>query len=218
MQEISQEGRLLDHCECSEYELSEYLNLPGERLLIAKRQHWFVLVGPVFLTFFSAVIVIIFSFVVSSFLSFQMLTVVFGLSLVTILVTCSLLTKIVVDWYYHLYIVTTRKILDVWSAPLFSDNVNDVFLDQVRTTEVDTKVDNVVNQFFDVGDVIIAFDRPSKEKVFVLSSIRNPRQTGMYLGDTLESIMQSSPVWFVKGDESNHAKFHEDVFPEQQKD
>lgn len=121
--------------------------------------------------------------------------------------------KQIIDWYYHLYIITSRKITEVVCAPFFSDAINDVILDQVRITEIDVKITNAIGEFLDVGDIIITFDRPSHETVFTIKSIKDPTKVGAYLSDELESIMHSMAVWFQRGQMPEHVKFNEDIFP-----
>lgn len=103
------------------------------------------------------------------------------------------------------------KILEVNFVPIFSQVINDVFLDQVRTTEIDIKINNFIHEFFDVGDVVISFDRPSHEETFTLKDIKNPRDTGIFIADAIESIMHETPVWFHPRDMSNVVMQTEDT-------
>ena len=189
------------------------LTLPGEKLLIAKRQHWFVIMVPLVISIilnFGLIAIVSFLFLI--FLNSVELLIAASLLISSIFLTC--ITKLIVDWFNHVYVVTNRKILEVNYAPLFSDALSDLLLDQVRTIEVDIKKDNILNQLFDMGDIIISFDRPSKDKVFVLSNINKPRESGIFLGDQLESVMESSPAGFQNSKSDHPSKFTQDYVEE----
>lgn len=188
-----------------------FVTLPGERLVVAKRQHWFVLVSPVLITSFLTLLFISLSalfflgpatnptlFVISTFL--------------TVSAATSIFAKIIADWYYHLYVFTTKRILEVSCAPLFSHSINDVALDQVRITEVDVRMKGFINELIDMGDVIIEFDRPSHEQMFVISNILDPSKTGALIANTVKLMTESSSVWFQpRSHTADLYKFTEDV-------
>ncbi len=121
--------------------------------------------------------------------------------------------KITIDWYYHIYIATNRKLLEIRSKPLFSDKIDNVFLDQVRTTEVDTSIPTFIHEFLDMGNVIIEFDRPSHGEPFTLSNIKDAEGTAEFLSDVLENIMRPGPVWFGPTKSTDVIKFTEDIYP-----
>src|SRR5215469_9516871 len=89
-----------------------FLTLKHEQLLLVKRQHPFVVIMPIFLTccltlFFIATAFIIFK---DFFFSPSLF---FVTSLLLLSTAISLTTKIIVDWYFHMYILTNRKILEL---------------------------------------------------------------------------------------------------------
>lgn len=204
----------INYCECQEYELKNYLNLPGEKLIIAKRQHWFILVSPILLTLAILILTSLFFIVLISYTNSLTHPI---LIIVSVALLCFIvISKLIVDWYYHLYVITNRKILEIRISPLFADEINDVFLDQVRTTEVDAAIGSFLNELLDMGSITISFDRPSKDKVFILHDIINPREVGIFLGDELEKLMHTAPVWFQKDKTPEHIKYTEDVIPKEQ--
>ena len=107
-----------------------------ERILFRKRQHWFLLIVPVF---FSIIIAI--AATLSLYYFFILKTSQIGLFIssvfVVILIATSAIAKIVVDWHCHFYILTTNRILEVCYKPLFSNYINNVILNQVKSTEID---------------------------------------------------------------------------------
>lgn len=190
-------------------EIKHFLTLPGENLIIAKRQHWIVLVAPISL----AVILMLLTLPLGYFLFVFYLADVFlfiASVFVTMIMITTFIVHILIDWSFHLYIITDRKILEMKFVPIFSQVISDVFLDQVRTTEVDIKIDNFIHELLNVGDVTISFDRPSHEDTFTLKDIKNPRDTGVFITDAIASIMHETPIWFHPRDISNIAR-HEDI-------
>lgn len=179
-------------------ETSAFLSLPEEKLLIAKRKHWFVLVAPLVIISVLGLFGVVFINLISSFfslpLSFRIIALLLPITLIF-----SLLTRTIVDWYLHMYIITTRKILEVCYTPFFSHWVNQILLDQVRCTEVDINTNGLVNQIFNKGHVCLTFDRPTHEEEFTLTDIANPRQTGTYLTDIFDSQAngeKKQTIWY----------------------
>jgi len=205
--------------------LHKLLTLPGERILVAERKHWFTLVSPLSVTFF-----MVLSFCVASYLLFTMYlssTVLFLTIIVAVLtVSMSLITRFIVDWYFHLYVVTNRKILEVCYVPIFSHKICDVLLDQVRCTEIDIKIGGILNEILDKGDVIVTFDRPTHEEEFIFTNVKNPKEIGHILGDSFPLIgnnpnpsFKPASIWYqdkfngVQQERAKNFTFMEEIFP-----
>ncbi|MBI1982119.1 MAG: hypothetical protein HYW64_01855 [Candidatus Levybacteria bacterium] len=196
--------------------LSCFLTLPEEEFLIARRKHWFlsaVRITGVFLLAFFFLFTLYFLFRLSSFLpSTLFLSMAIGIAVLAL----SLITKLIIDWYYHLYIVTTRKILEVCYSPLSSYKINDVLLDQVKCTEIDTKTNGILNELIDMGDITITFDRPTHQEEFIFTDIKNPKEMGIFLGNTLiDSVRQNigATVWYRPKKKPGLFRFTEEMFP-----
>lgn len=198
--------------ENSEVEINNtdyFLTLPGEGVIVAKRQYWLVILPNLLVILGPTILLLIGVYYLHIYTRYPV-PVLYISILFIISITVTSILKTIIDWYYHFYIVTTRKILEINYSPFFWDKIDDVFLDQVRTTEVDIKINNIFQELFNIGDVIISFDRPSHDKLFILSNIHYPRQIGMLLGNELEANMQTSPVWF-KQNKSNELIHSEDI-------
>lgn len=193
-------------------DVKNFLTLEDEKIITCKRQHWLVIIPPVSLIILTAlfsILLIVFLFIYL----LQSFVLLISLTLLISAVTMTLITKTAIDWQHHIYIITNRKIMEIICAPLFSDNINDVFLDQVRTTEVVSKIGSILGEIFNIGDVTIAFDRPSKEEVFILKNISNPQETSIQISNGLKTVMHEGPqIWFQKGESLNQFKYNEDVF------
>lgn len=163
---------------------SNFLNLEGEKLLLVRRRHFYVLIFPIFFTIFLSI-----TFSAGLFMLFSSLMHSLGLFIVTFLLSISLSISLIsysiVNWYFHLYILTNRKILEVWYTPLSSHAVNDIFLDSVKCTEVDTSSTGFIHELMDMGDLRLTFDRPTHQEEFVLRDIKNYDEIGKFLSQQL---------------------------------
>src|SRR3989344_1167452 len=186
-----------------------------EKILLRKRQHWLVLIMPVF---FSIIIAI----VVSSFLYYLLILKIsqVGLfissALIVILITSSAIAKILVDWHCHFYILTTNRILEVCYKPLFSNYINNIILNQVKSTEIDIEKTGIINQLLDIGNVIITFDRPTHQEEFRLMNIKDPKEIGFLMSDVLDiekPDMMDAPIWYKSKNEEHRFRITEEIFP-----
>jgi hypothetical protein len=176
-----------------------FLTLKNEELLLVKRQHPFVVVMPVLLTscltvfFISTAFVLFKDFFVSPSLFFVT-------SLLLISTAISVITKVIVDWYFHMYILTNRKILELRYTPLTSFVINDVMLDRVNCTEIDLLSSGFLNEVIDMGDILITFDRPTRHEDFILKDIQGSHELATYLTQQLldgipVDTMQPQTIW-----------------------
>jgi len=143
--------------------------------------------------------------------------------IVVIISSLSISAKIVTDWYFHFYVVTDKRIIEISHAPLFSHTMCDVLLSQVRCTEIDVKINGIIHQLLDIGDIIVSFDRPTHQEEFVFYDIKDPRKIGAILGDEFTALTNETGqavIWSgarreTNGDEKNTSKFKfiEEIFP-----
>lgn len=175
-----------------------FINLKEEKLLLVIRRHPFVVIMPVLFLIALSVF-----FIFATYVIFQRFILSMPLFIVTSLlfisVTLGITAKLIIDWYFHIYILTTRKILEFRYTPLTSYLVNDIMLDRVFCTEVDYQTNGWMHDLLDMGDVIITFDRPTHQEEFVLRDIQSCSAVGNFLaqqlidGNPRESII---PIWF----------------------
>jgi len=158
----------------------KFLTLNGEKLLLVKRRHPFVIFFPILVTtFIICLMIFISAFFFTSLFPSPSLFITTVLLLISVLLT--FITKSIMDWYFHLYILTTRKILEVWYAPLYAHVMNDVLLDQVNCTQVDFRRNGFLNQILDMGDVVLTFDRPTHQEEFVFKDVNKCYKLGVFL-------------------------------------
>ncbi|MGI8419143.1 MAG: hypothetical protein ACR2LN_00705 [Candidatus Levyibacteriota bacterium] len=182
-----------------------FLILRDEKLLLVKRKHPFVVIVPIFIIscltlFFIGCAYILFQgFFGSPSLFFVTL-------MLLVSVAISVITKSIVDWYFHMYILTNRKILELRYSPLTSYLVNDVMLDRVSCTEIDLQTNGFLNELIDMGDVLITFDRPTHQEEFILKDVQRSHALANFLTQQLMDGRQPihatyEPIWFKQ-----HAK------------
>jgi hypothetical protein len=187
-----------------------FLTLKGEELLLVKRKHPFVVTIPIII-----ICCLTIFFITSAFILFQNIffspSLFYVTTLLLISIAISLSTKNIVDWYFHMYILTNRKILELRYTPLTSYIVNDVMLDRVNCTEVDLQSNGFFNEIIDMGDICITFDRPTRREEFVLKDIQGSHELATYLTQQLlDGTPQSSAllqpqntIWFRQHNANN---------------
>lgn len=195
-------------------DVEKFLQFPGEELILATREH----IGPLAARILDELIiavplsialpVIAYVFLHSVVLSLELL-------LVAIFITAGLAIRQLVHWYFHLYIVTTRKIAEVSYSPLSSELSNSILLDQLRCTEIDAEMHGVISEVFDIGNVVITFDRPTHQEEFTLRKIRSPRKVADMLSLKLYKETQESPnqIWVGRRKASYPEEIHGTVLP-----
>jgi hypothetical protein len=181
-----------------------FLTLKGEELLLVKRRHPFVVLTPIIVIFCLTVF-----FISSAFVLFQNIFYSPSLFYVTMLllisIGISLSTKTIIDWYFHMYILTNRKILELRYTPLTSYIVNDIMLDRVNCTEVDLQSNGFFNEIIDMGDICITFDRPTRREEFIWKDIQGSHELATFLTQQLldgplqtsaNVLQQQNTIWF----------------------
>ena len=161
----------------------KFVTLPGEELIFAQRKHWSVFAFPLGVFIFIASLTFIVSLAAYPLFSAYFSLITAGLCLMVAFIL-SLAVRSVIDWYFNIYVVTNRKILEISYSPLSSHKIYEVLLDQVKCTEIDVKIEGFINDLLDVGHVIVTFDRPTHQEEFVFDYMENPR--------ALESFLQNN--------------------------
>ena len=186
-----------------------------ERILLRKRQHWFIIIMPVFFSIVVAVFVTLILYYLFV-LKISQVGLFMSSMPVVFLMTSSIIAKIIVDWHCHFYILTTNRILEVCYKPLFSNYINNIILNQVKSTEIDIEKTGIINQLLDIGNVIITFDRPTHQEEFRLMNIKDPKEIGFLMSDVLDiekPDMMDAPIWYKSKNEEHRFRITEEIFP-----
>lgn len=189
--------------------VEKFLTFPNEELILGARKHPIPLILQLFQifagTFFAAII-----FSVVSFFFFQNFIFSVSVYITSFLLGMGFFIKELTNWYFHFYIITTRRIAEVEYSPLFSELSNSVLLDQLRCTEIDAELHGFISELFDLGDVTITFDRPTHQTDFVLKGVRSPRKVANYLSAHLhnnEQKLESQHVWLRPQTKSTYSSY-----------
>lgn len=188
---------------------------PLEKNLLRVREFWIVLIWPILATLGAGFILAyglgyIFTFY------FNRPLLLLSSSILVLAVVSSIIAKILIDWHGHFYILTTHRILEVCYKPLFSTYINNVILNQVKSTEVDVEGNGLINQLFNIGNVMITFDRPTHQEEFRLMNIKNPKAVGFLFAEVLDckkTDVMENPVWFRTNKPDHPLRFTEEIFP-----
>jgi hypothetical protein len=197
-----------------EHDSSKVLSLDGEQTYFAAKQHIFTLVPVLLLTIFLTIIFLIIS--LASFLIFKSWIVTVLCLLTVFLIGIGLIAQTFINWYYHIYIVTSRKLLEIKYAPMSGHISNEIFLEQVKCTEIDMKASGFISQFLNIGNVEITFDRHTQTELFILSNISNYRKVGTVLTNKLinkqeESKKNTQEFWVKSKDKPNRYDYIEEI-------
>lgn len=200
-------------------QLSRYLGDPSkflkeERVLLRKRTHVFTLIQAIFDTTVLYLATILLSgLFFARFLSD--LTLLFIIILISIMIYANAVIKFITDWYYHFYILTNKRMVQITYKPLFSKYINNVILHQVKSTEIDVEMNGILNQLLNMGNVIITFDRPTHTQEFRLEDIHDPRPCCLLLAEVLDVTKkeETQPLWFRSRDKEGKFRIIEEIFP-----
>lgn len=176
-------------------DIKSLLSFPNETLILSAREHPILLLFRILkIGVVGGVIAVLTPIVAYFFLRS------FALSLeIFLLITAAgsaYAIKEIVHWYFHLYLITNRKIAEIRYSPLSSESTNSILLDQLRCTEIDAELRGFVSEIFDIGNVTITFDRPTHQETFTLINIRSPRKTANLLSSKLHAqSVQQRNIW-----------------------
>lgn len=197
-----------------EHDTSRILNLAGENVYLVVKPHFLTIIPSLFLILFLIIIFLVVA--IFSFLAIKSVVVV-GLGiLISFLVGLTLVSQTLISWFYHIYIATSRKLLEIKYSPLTGQIANEIFLDQVKCTEVDLGTSGIIKQFFDIGDVMITFDRPTHQHEFIISSVKRYRKIGALLTNKLVNKPPTEQIkpgqfWFRNKNEPSKYHFTEEI-------
>ncbi len=208
-------------------EAKHFVTIKNERLLIARRQHVVTLI-PQFFIITLGFLLSIFFLTSLGFYSPLLIPLCISLSFLVIATGILLVSKVIVTWQFHLYIITNKKILEASYVPLSDYSINEILLDQVKCTEVDIHTHGVIHELFNIGDIALTFDRPTHHENFTLHRIPDVRETAVFLISELieknavtpQSKKKIQQIWYRERQELGEGgyRYSEDSLPERLRD
>lgn len=195
-------------------DIKKFITLGDEEVIIALREHSIPLLFKLSQLGTIAAIITIGGAIATYFLSYDLIFSI-AVFLTLGLMSTGLIIRELIHWYFHLYLITTKKIIEVRYNPLFSEISNSVLLEQLRCTEIDAEMHGFISEILDLGNVAITFDRPTHQEQFILKNVRSPRKVANHLSAYLHSdrkkqqIDTSQEMWFKNLHTGNRYQFTE---------
>lgn len=210
---MQQEARQL----LQERDVGNFLTSQEEEMLLVMRMHPSTVIMPSMGIIFFSILITTICILVAQAIAIHPILTITGF-LILILSVMTAFGKIIVDWYFHIYILTNRKILEVMYKPFYSEVIEDVLLDQVRCTEIAVKVNGILNHILNKGDISICFDMPTHQDHFMIYNIAAPHATGILISKLLSSAtinrsMTTNPVWYRQNPLLNPHRILTNVMP-----
>ncbi len=142
-----------------------------EKIELLLRRHWFTLILPLIKRF----VVILLPFLILFFLfsPFILRSTFFSiLFLLWFVIGVSAILYEWIIWYYDIYIITNKRIIDIDQKTLFSRSVAEAGLDKVQ--DVTFEIDGMIPTFLKYGDVSV--QTAGAEEVINLEQVYDPRE------------------------------------------
>lgn len=192
-------------------ERSVLYTYPNEKVILVTRSHWSSILLSLSIIIFTSIILL--TALLTAFYVIKFSMILFIASCLLLLVSTSLLVnQKIIEWYFHLYVISDKKILEIFHSPLIFGKVKEILLSQVRCTEVDSEMKGLLDHIFNIGDVTITFDRPTHEKEVVLKSIKHPNALCNHLSTFLVRQKENNPNsdYWVRDDQNSEKIYVED--------
>lgn len=153
----------------------------GEKIICVQRQHPISLINSsiflvVILLTLISILVLLYS--VSDY-SFLILNNPIFIIYVSLALVCSFMVleiHIFLHWYYHLYIITNRALIDRFSFRLSGPYSEVVFGEKLHVQEIIRKPINIFYDFLGIQDVYVYFHQLEKEEPFIFRTPKNAQQ------------------------------------------
>lgn len=84
-----------------------------------------------------------------------------------------------IEWYFNVYIVTDRRVVDVDFTPLFSKKISETTYDKIEDTSF--TMHNVLQTVFNFGDVFL--QTAAEKREFDFKNVPNPARVQDILSD-----------------------------------
>lgn len=146
----------------------------GEEIILVVRRHWFDIVSQLFMIFFLVLILI------GSIIYIPLLFPVLGtdsfnglfifLENLFAMVIWILFFLIWIDYYFDVWIITNRRVVNVEQKGLFSRNVSELELENIQ--DITTEVHGVIPTFLNYGDVFI--QTAAEKERFIFKKVSDP--------------------------------------------
>lgn len=175
--------------------LQKFLDSKDEKILLWQRTHWIFPLWSCLVTLFTGIVFMLSSVVcLERFIQSSSFFIAYGYCICCFLFI--IFSNIVVNWYFHFYLVTTNKIMEVRYSPFFAYKTNCVLLNQVHVTEIDNNRFGILKELFDYGNITVTFDRPTHEDEFTFTNIAHPVHLANRLQQYFSLTFSDDQIWY----------------------
>lgn len=120
-----------------------------EKIILATRQHWFILVRAMFLEIFAILIILALSIICA--IKFQQWAIlIVAIFFLLLLIPIGTMTRDILEWSNRQYIVTNRRVMQI--SGIVNKNVIDSSLDKVNDVKMSQ---SAIGRIFGYGDIEI---------------------------------------------------------------
>ena len=84
-----------------------------------------------------------------------------------------------IEWYFNVYVVTDRRVVDIDFAPLFSKKISETTYDKIEDTSF--TMNNFIQTLFNFGDVFL--QTAAEQREFEFRNVPNPARVQDILSD-----------------------------------
>lgn len=149
---------------------------PDEKIIKIVRRHWTVILKPLFiiLAYFALPIVlnIIFNLYIPRLLDFPYYPILVILGSVYVFIGWYLLLAFFVDYYFDVWIITNKRIIDIEQHSMFERVISTVKLYRVQDLTAETK--GFFHSLFNFGDLHV--QTAGEQKRFIFEEISHPNE------------------------------------------
>ncbi len=156
------------------------LRFPGqeadERIFVFVRRYFVAFLPTLLLVVFISLFGIFILGFMAQFIEFN-IVLLFGSAYLLFILLFTLVSFF--DFYFDLNVVTDRRVIDIEQNRLFSRSVSELLFEDIE--DVDSKVNGILETFFDYGDVMIqtAGAKPN----FIFEQVHHPNQIAAIILD-----------------------------------
>jgi uncharacterized membrane protein YdbT with pleckstrin-like domain len=162
----------------------------GEKLIVFTRQHWYVTIGTVIVSFFAAFLPIVLIILSASFIvdhPGSSMVFMFFWMIYIMCIWFVLMYKIVFH-ILNIWIVTDSRILDIWQIGFFNRQVSELHLESIQDISVNTA--GIVQSYFNFGNIDIQTAGISQH--FTFEEVPNPLDIKDKIMDAANMYIQHS--------------------------
>lgn len=149
---------------------------PEEEILNIQRQHW-ILILPT-LVIISLAILAVIAILISLFTyqyiqQIQQIVFVILLAFVFITFLLALVIYLCLQWYYQIYIITTKRLVHIHFFRIAGFHLDEVLHEQTRPIEIDRNPENFIFNILEIEDVYVYFKRLERPDPFIFKTPHN---------------------------------------------